>query len=305
MRKQYRRNLGIITLFVLLVCFGAISAIAEPDYTTECGGCHTVSSSFSMSSNSTGNATVGEPFTLRINATKPVQGGTNFYLSVQNGWADNDYFNFTPAYILDNSAGDLTPANFLITHDFTFTPLSSGNLTIKAWCSSSAASQFIDIPILVVDVPDETPPTIDNPSDIEYAVSTVGHDITWTPFDENPSEFNIQANGVVIISGRWNGQPIVINVDYLSPGTYEYTLTVTDIGGNSVSDKVMVTVTGEIITTPTPTETTPITTPPENPPAPGDNLDAMETSTFSLVILSMGVIVGILSLLLILDRRRS
>jgi len=310
MQRQSIRYLGIISILGLLILFGAYAAIAEPDYTSECGGCHPVSSSWSMSSNSTGNATVGVPFTLRISASKPTFGGINFYLSVQSGWADNDYFNFTPAYILDNSAGDLTPANFIITHDFTFTPLSSGNLTIRAWTSSSAASQFIDIPIDVIDVPDETAPIIDSPADLEYEVSTTGNSITWIPSDDNPSEYNIQINGVVVISGGWDGSSIVINVDYMGPGTYEYTLTVIDIGGNTASDIVMVTVTGEITTpttstTPTTTETTTTTTPAGNPSIPGDNREAMATASFSLIMLSTGIIVGILVLLLILDRWRS
>ena len=70
MQRQSIRYLGIISILGILIFFGAYAAIAEPDYTSECGGCHTVSSSWSMSSNSTGNATVGVPFTLRINATK-------------------------------------------------------------------------------------------------------------------------------------------------------------------------------------------------------------------------------------------
>ena len=260
-----------------------------------------------MSSNSTGQAHVGLPFTLRINATKPSVSGTNFYLSVQNGWADNDNFDFTPASVQDNSAGDLTPANFLITHDFTFTPVTSGNHTIRAWCASASSAQFIDIPIDVLDVPDVTLPIIDSPGDIEYVVSTTGHNIVWSPSDDNPSQFTIQVDGLVVLSGGWNGQPIVINVDYLSPGTYGYTLTVIDIGGNTVSDTVMVTVTGEINTTSTPTETTSTTTPtPDgNPEGPRDNDEVLATQTFSLIMLSMGVIVAILILLLILDRRRS
>jgi hypothetical protein len=306
MHRQSIRYLGIISILGLFIFVGAFLVIAEPEYTAECGGCHTISSSWSMSSNSTGLAQVGVPFTLRINASKPSFGGINFYLSVQNGWADNDQFNFTPTYVLDNSAGDLTPANFLITHEFTFTPLSSGNLTIRAWTSSSSASQFIDIPIDVTNIPDETSPIIDSPVDIDYAVSTIGHNITWTPFDEHPLEYNIQINGVVVISGGWNGQPIVINIDYLSPGTYEYTLTVIDVGGNTASDTVMVNVTGEITTTTSTTTTTGTTTTPVgNPSKPGDNDKALTTASFSLIMLSMGIIVGILILILSLDRWRS
>jgi hypothetical protein len=67
----------------------------------------------------------------------------------------------------------------------------------------------------------------------------------------------------------------------------------------------MVTVTGEITVIPTTTETTSITTPIGNPGIPRDNDEAMEARTFGLVMLSMGIIVGILILLLILDQRRS
>ncbi|TFH00134.1 hypothetical protein E4H12_00005, partial [Candidatus Thorarchaeota archaeon] len=141
--RAIRSKLVITGVFALIIFLVVGSTFATPGLTSECGspGCHTVNPSFTMSSNSTGVAMVRVPFTLRINATKPTVGGTNFYLSLQVGWADNDYFNFTPAAILDNSAGDLNPANFIITHDFTFTPESSGNYTIKAWCATSSSSQ--------------------------------------------------------------------------------------------------------------------------------------------------------------------
>jgi len=262
-----------------------------------------------MSSNSTGTALKGEPFTLRINATKPSVGGTNFYLSLQAGWADNDYFTFTPESIQDNSGEDLNPANFIITHDFNFTPESSGNYTIRAWCATSAASQFIDIQINVTDIPDITAPIVDSPSDIEYDVLTTGHRIIWTPYDERPSMFTLQLNGVIILSGSWSGQPIMINIDYLSPGTYEYNLTVIDVGGNTASDVVIVTVTGELpITTTTPTTdttTTPITATGGNPIPPNDNNEELTTTSFGYIMVAMIGIVGILSFLLILERWRS
>lgn len=302
MNRTIRSKLVLIGIFALTLFLVTSSTFAEPDYTTECGSCHSVSSAYTMSSNSTGTALIGESFTLRINATKPSVGGTNFYLSVQAGWADNDYFAFTPESIQDNSGEDLTPANFIITYDFTFTPESVGNYTIRAWCATSSASQFIDIPIDVADVPDVIAPILDNPSDIEYDVLTTGHNITWTPYDEHPSRFTIWLNGVVVLSGGWDGQPIMINVDYLSPGTYEYNLTVVDVGGNTVSDVVIVTVTGEL---PTTTTTTPITTTGGNPVPTDDNDEVLTTASFSLILLVTVGIVGILSFLLILERWRS
>jgi hypothetical protein len=314
MNRTIGRRLVIIGIFALLLFLTVSSSFAEPDYTTECGDCHTISAGYTMSSNSTGNATVGVPFTLRISAQKPSVGGVNFYLSVQAGWADNDEFTFTPFYIQDGGGADLSVANFLITYDFTFTPESVGNYTIRAWCATSAASQFIDIPILVADVPDVTPPVIDSPSDISYDVATTGHNIIWTPTDDRPVEFNIRLNGSVVLSGGWDGNPVVINVDYLSPGVYEYNLTVIDEGGNAVSDVVFVTVTGELptttttttssITTTTETSTSTTTTSGGNSgvPNPGDNDEVLTTATFSLIMLAMGGFVAILSLLLILDR---
>ncbi|MHA1633966.1 MAG: hypothetical protein ACTSUZ_05355 [Candidatus Thorarchaeota archaeon] len=312
MNRTTKSKLVVASVCTLILFLAASSTFAEPDYTTECGDCHTVSPSYTMASNSTGNATIGVTFTLRINATKPMTGGVNFWLTVQAGWGDNDQFNFTPASIQDNSGGDLTMSNWLVTHDFTFTPLSVGNYTIKAWCSTSAASQYLEMPIDVVDIPDETPPIVDSPSDIAYDVTTTGHSILWTPTDDHPSEFNVKMNGSVILSGGWDGDPIIIDVDYLGPGTYEYNLTVIDVGGNSVSDVVIVTVSGELLTTTTTTDTTSETSTTTTTtaggdlgvPNPGVNEDVLTTATFSLIMLAMGGIGGVLTLLLIVDRFR-
>ncbi|TFG26555.1 hypothetical protein EU528_14185, partial [Candidatus Thorarchaeota archaeon] len=252
MRQALRSKLIILGILTLIVFIGVISTFAEPDFTTECGDCHEqhpISAALTRSSNATGtvNVTVGSSFTLRIEAEKGV-GGTNFWLSVQAGWADNDNFTFTPDSIRDGSVGDLTIANFIVTHDFTFTAIVSGNQTIRAWCATYSASQFIDIPINVTDVPDVTAPTIDSPVDIPYVIPTTGHNINWTPYDENPSHFRVLVNGSVILSGGWNGQSIIVNVDFLSPGTYEYTLIVFDASNNNASDIVIVSVTGNLPT---------------------------------------------------------
>ncbi len=310
MNRTIRKKLVITSVVALLMFLAVSSTYAEPDYTSECGGCHTPNPSFTMSSNSTGNATIEVPFTLRITAQKPSMGGVNFYLSVQAGWADNDEFSFTPFHVQDGSGEDLTSANWNVTYDFTFTPNSVGNYTIRAWCSTGSSSQSIDIPIDVKDIPDVTAPTVDSPSDIEYNVLTTGHNITWTPYDENPSHFDVDLNGTSVLSGVWDGQPIYINIDYLGPGTYEYTLIAFDIGGNNVTDIVIVTVTGEVpttttTTTSTTTTTTTTTTTGGSTGTPVDDEKLIETTTFSFIILAMGGIVGVLSFLLILDRWRS
>ena len=320
MNRTIKGMMIITSIVALILLLSVSSTFATPDLTAECGGCHTVNPAFIMASNSTGNATVGESFTLRITCEKPTAGGFNFWLSVQTGWADNDDFNFTPASIQDGSVEDLSSNYWNVTHDFTFIPESVGNYTIRAWCSTSGGSQFIDIPIEVLDVPDVTPPIIDSPSDINYDVVTTGHTITWNATDDHPTEFNVQLNGTVVLSGGWDGQPIVINVDYLGPGTYEYKLTVFDKGWNNATDSVIITVTGELPTTATTTTTTTSTTTTSTttststttttttgggPGTPADDDELVETATFSLILVSLGVIVGILSFLLIFERWRS
>ena len=71
--------------------------------------------------------------------------------------------------------------------------------------------------------------------------------------------------------GQCSFLQIRISVDGLSPGEYNYTISVTDLGSNSVSDQVTVTVeaaaTSTIPTSTTSTTTTQTTTT-ETPPAP-------------------------------------
>jgi hypothetical protein len=233
-----------VTIFALLLFLGAISVIAEPDFTTECGGCHTVNPAYTMSSNSTGVANVGIPFTLRIVAQKPSPGGNNFYLSVQNGWADNDNFTFTPASIKDNEAGDLTLSNFIITADFTFTPKSSGNNTIRAWCAINGGSQYIDIPINVTEI---AAPIIDSPPDMEVAEGNMTASVIWNPISAYPDSYEVYNNEVLFSSGSWDGSAITIGLGTLSVGNHNLTCIVCDSASQTAVDQVDVLIVDEVL----------------------------------------------------------
>lgn len=89
---------------------------------------------------------------------------------------------------------------------------------------------------------DLIPPRIDHPSDITYLARTTGNNITWYPSDTNPQSFEIYRNGSLIESSPWNGSSILINIDGLQPGTYNFTIVVHDQGSNIVHDTVIVTV---------------------------------------------------------------
>jgi hypothetical protein len=73
--------------------------------------------------------------------------------------------------------------------------------------------------------------TIDSPDDILFDYGTTGHNITWSPSSTADS-------------GTWDGSQIVIDLDELTPGIYNYTLGVSNTIGATVYDEVLVTVTG-------------------------------------------------------------
>ncbi|MHA2323330.1 MAG: hypothetical protein ACXACG_16995 [Candidatus Thorarchaeota archaeon] len=87
--------------------------------------------------------------------------------------------------------------------------------------------------------------TIDHPDDIVYNVGNTGNNITWTPSSYYPGMYQLFVNNELVDSGLWFGDQIVVDVDGLSPGIYNYTLRVLNIDEESVSDEVIVTVLGQ------------------------------------------------------------
>jgi parallel beta-helix repeat protein len=94
---------------------------------------------------------------------------------------------------------------------------------------------------------DTITPSMNNPSDMEYEFGTTGHNISWHPRDENPQSFEVYQNGSLIRSGTWNGSNIIIYVDNLEVGVYNFTLVVYDRAGNFARDMVIVKVIPRII----------------------------------------------------------
>jgi hypothetical protein len=129
---------------------------------------------------------------------------------------------------------------------------------------------------------DGTTPVLNSPADIQYEQLVAGNIITWTPTDINPVSYTIIRNGMVISSAGWNGSSVFILVDWLIPGIYNFTIVVTDIGGNTAADTVIVTVTAPTTVTST-TSTTSETTP--SPTQPGDSiLDDVDIAPFALIV---------------------
>lgn len=140
---------------------------------------------------------------------------------------------------------------------------------------------------------DSVAPIIDHPLNVEYVVETTGHSITWTLYEENPSNYVIFRNDAEVISNIWDGNPIIVNADGLSVGVYNYTIAVHDTSGNTVSDIVLVTVLSLVNTTPTTTTSSTTGT------GTSDN-----SGDFTLIILGIGGVGAVLIVVILLKFRK-
>ena len=101
-----------------------------------------------------------------------------------------------------------------------------------------------------VTVSDITTPIIISPSDFDYIEGMENQSISWIAIDLHPSRCRILLNDSIVIEEDWNESSIVVSVDGLTVGVYNYTLVVFDTSGNNASDYVIVTVTEAPPTTP-------------------------------------------------------
>lgn len=96
---------------------------------------------------------------------------------------------------------------------------------------------------------DAIPPSINHPDDLNYAVGTIGHNITFEASDDHPSYYLVLKNNSFFVTATWDGGTITINVDGLQVGVYEFKIIVYDSFGNAATDAVIVTVYPETTTT--------------------------------------------------------
>lgn len=143
---------------------------------------------------------------------------------------------------------------------------------------------------------DTITPVVDHPDDIEVVFSDalVFEYITWTASDESILTYVILLDGEEVQTGTLSVSLFFeADLSSLSPGTYNYTIIITDEGGNQVSDTVLVVIT-PAVSTPT-DSTTPDTTTTSDPPVLGDL-----TTT---VIIAGGGIAAVGIVVLLIKRR--
>ncbi|MFW9887076.1 MAG: right-handed parallel beta-helix repeat-containing protein [Candidatus Thorarchaeota archaeon] len=172
----------------------------------------------------------GESFKLLVTAND--ENGISFY------WIDK-----TDLFSID-SEGNITSNDLLALGEY--------ELEVRAYdpfnnfCSAT----------FTVKVQDTVSPEIIGPVEVTYKEGDTGNKIAWSVSDINPSIYTIFVDDVEVEHGSWNEPTgaIEIFIDGLSAGEYKYRLEVCDLGTNSASDEVTVTVEGK---TPVPTTTIP------------------------------------------------
>ena len=169
--------------------------------------------------------------------------------------------------------------------------LSVGLYNITLTICDGTGNQASDT--VTIDVVDTVIPIISPPEDITYEVGTINQSISWNVSDAGTVTYILLRNETVLYGGSWNGSEIVVNIDALAPGTYNFTMVVTDEGGNQARDSVLVSVLPitDTTTSTTTTETTSTTTTGTTPP-PGPNP--------MMIALAAGVAIAGIALIVVL-----
>ncbi|MFW9965136.1 MAG: hypothetical protein ACFFCX_16310 [Candidatus Sifarchaeia archaeon] len=95
---------------------------------------------------------------------------------------------------------------------------------------------------VIVTVVDTTGPLVSNPIDIEFILGTSGHTINWSASELYPENWSVYVNGTFLISDSWNGSDVLLPIDNLEVGIYNYTIIFEDESGNTGVDVVFVSV---------------------------------------------------------------
>ena len=109
-------------------------------------------------------------------------------------------------------------------------------------------SDLTSLHMVIVIVEDTTPPEITSPDDLVYDAGVMGYSLDWSFSDLYPNSYEILQNGSLIDSGLWTGLDIIISVDLLNPGLYNYTFIAYDLYSNSATNLVWVNVQGNTAT---------------------------------------------------------
>ncbi len=176
-----------------------------------------------ISSDSTGESTVH--YRIYDSVTKQriyPHVGLGFF-SIDNGETGFNYFE------LNISKTGFDEVEIL----FFYRDISSINDNHKLWIRNFRHQYPIEY--------DNKPPIITSVNEYVYKYGIIGNFLNWTLEDENPYNYTILRDGLVLCSYQWsNNETVFYNVDLLPVGTYNYTLVAYDCYENKAAKTILV-----------------------------------------------------------------
>jgi hypothetical protein len=120
------------------------------------------------------------------------------------------------------------------------------NFTLSA--NDTSGNTAYNIVIVTVMLDDIAPVIIYSPSAISYSQGATNIIRNWTATDDFMDYYTITIDGEEIVHANWETENIEFDFAGLIAGSHEVTLTVFDLGGNSVQSTVSVIVSPAILT---------------------------------------------------------
>ncbi|MHA2101402.1 MAG: hypothetical protein ACW99A_22320, partial [Candidatus Kariarchaeaceae archaeon] len=146
------------------------------------------------------------------------------------------FYNLTLDGVVQNISSWFSSQSITINID----GLSTGeyNYTIKAFDQSG--NYIVDS--VIVTVNDETHPTFNSVPDLSgYIEGTTGNELIWNIFDVHPADYNLTRNGEVVKYTNWtSGLDIIIDIDGLEAGTYNFSIYVIDLSENNLTHWIVI-----------------------------------------------------------------
>jgi hypothetical protein len=95
---------------------------------------------------------------------------------------------------------------------------------------------------VIVIVSPAPPPVIEYRGSEEHTLGGGSDQLSWDAESDIPSEYAIYINGSLYEGGSWDGSQVTLDVSGFSPGVYEITCILTDLDGNTATQRVTVAV---------------------------------------------------------------
>ena len=187
-------------------------------------------------------------FRVYENITPTIEGpeDVEFYFS-ETGfsltWNVTD--EFMNMYVLTRDGTEM--ASGVLDPEYPFVTYGLDNLAIgvyvfRLFVNDTSGNNATDDATVTVNRDDTVPVITYAPPDLAYAQGAKSIVRNWTATDDFKSTYTIAIDGIIYVSEDWESETIEFDFAGLSTGVHEVTLTVRDLGGNSASSTVTVSV---------------------------------------------------------------